>query len=413
MNPSATASLFDDEEPGTGRSMVEVLAQSKPVTKAQQAFHRLVAKIEGQREKLRAWQTYEHRYHQRLAGEMLPLQRDLQNGQRQMAALLDELLSPAAAGPRLGRVQRAKLRQMLLNLVTGLLEDGDDEAMEALHDKHADVPHAQARQSELELTQALLEGVFGMEVGDDHGASSTEELLEHAQRKAMEEAQAQARLAQEREGARLAKRSAASRAKAEAAQAQREQAELEVSQSLREVYRKLASALHPDREPDADARVRRTQMMQRVNQAYDAKDLLTLLGLQLEIEQIDAAHLASVSPQRLTHFTQILRDQLAELEAELEHCTRPFQHMIEPLGRRATLTPALVDQHFSADLANLRAGLRELQGDLVAFRDPARLREFLKHYELEQDDDPEELAEFMSMLDVAAAMPPRKPRRRS
>ena len=413
MNQPMTAPLFDDAEPGPDISLVEVLAQSKPVTKAQLAFHRLVAKIEGQREQLRAWQAFELRYRRRLAGEMEPLQRQLRDGQRQMVLLLDELLGQAAGGPRLGRVQRAKLRQLLLNLVMGLLEDGDDEAMEALHDKHAEVPHAQVRQSEMELTQAMLEGVFGLEVGADHGASSTEELLEHAQRKMIEEARAQARLAHERQDARAAKRSAASRAKAEAAQAQREQAEVEVSQSLREVYRKLASALHPDREPDADARLHKTQLMQRVNQAYDAKDLLTLLGLQLEIEQIDAAHLASVSPQKLAHFTQILREQLAELEAEVEHCTLPFRHLVDPYARRATLTPAIIDQHLSADLANVRAGLRELQDDLVAFRDPTRLREALKHYELEQADDPDELAELMSMFEGAAPTHRRSPRRRS
>ncbi len=412
MNQATTARLFKYEESVPGISMVEVLSQSKPVTKAQQAFHRLVAKIEGQREQLRAWQAFELRYHQRIAGEMEPLQRQLLVGQRQMVSLLDELLEQASGGPRLGRVQRAKLRQLLLDLVMGLLQDGDDEALEALHDKHAEVPHAQVRQSEMELTQAMLESVLGVEVSGDHGASSTQELLEHAQRQMAEEARARARLAQEQQDARAAKRSAASRAKADAALAQREAAELDVSQSLREVYRKLASALHPDREPDPDARLRKTQQMQRVNQAYDAKDLLTLLGLQLEIEQIDAAHLASVSPQKLAHFTQILREQLAELEAEVEHCTRPFMHLVDPYARRTALTPAFVDLNLSADLATLRAGLSELEADLIAFRDPTRLREALKHYELERAQDPDELSKIMSMFEGSAPPLRRSPRRR-
>jgi hypothetical protein len=417
MNRSTTASLFDDDgEPDPGLSMIQALAQSKPVTKAHLSFQRLAAKIEGKRGQLKQWQAYLPRYHQRLAAEMEPLQRELQEGQRHMALLIDELLSQPAPGRRLGRVQRAKLRQLLLNLLAGLLEDGADETMESLYDKHGEVPHARLRQSEMELTQAMLEEVLGMKVGDDHGASSTEELLQHAQRRMMEEAQTRSRLAQERQEARTAKRSGASQAKAEAARAERERAELEVSQSLRDVYRKLASALHPDREPDAGARVRKTQLMQRVNQAYAAKDLLTLLGLQLEIEQIDAAHMASVSPQRLAHFIQILREQLAELEAEVDHCVLPFHQIIGAFRPRAALTPALVDQHLSADLATLRAALRELQADLVTFRDPATLRESLEHYELEQDDDladPDELAELMSAFGAAVPSKRRAPRRRS
>jgi len=52
----------------------------------------------------------------------------------------------------------------------------------------------------------------------------------------------------------VGRRSKASAAKAEAAQARREHSARGVGQSLRDVYRKLVSALHPDREPDAGRR---------------------------------------------------------------------------------------------------------------------------------------------------------------
>ena len=50
-----------------------------------------------------------------------------------------------------------------------------------------------------------------------------------------------------------------------------------MSQSIREVYRKLAGALHPDRESDPQERERKTALMQRVNQAYAKNNLLQLL----------------------------------------------------------------------------------------------------------------------------------------
>ena len=327
MATPTTASLFDD---GLDKDfgLVEVLARTKPITKAQQHFQRLVARIELKREQLKQWQAYALRYNQRLAGEMEPLRNQLRTGQRQMAALIDELLSQPMPARRLGRVQRAKLRQVLMNLVTGLLQDGNDESLAALRDKYSDVSDQQWRRSEMDLTEALLTDVFGLEVDADHGATSAEELLQHAQRKMQERADREAHLAEDRRNDRSAKRSKASAAKAEAARAQREQAAREVGQSLRDVYRKLVSALHPDREPDADARQRKTLLMQRVNQAYDGNDLLTLLGLQLEIEQIDAAHLSSVPPQRLGHYNQILREQLAGLESELERCLQPFRNLL-------------------------------------------------------------------------------------
>ena len=158
------------------------------------------------------------------------------------------------------------------------------------------------------------------------------------------------------------------------------------------------SALHPDREPDAAVRHRKTLLMQRVNQAYDGNDLLTLLSLQLEIEQIDAAHLACVPPQRLDHYIQILREQLAGLESELERHVAPFRLMLGWESNRS-LTASAVDQQLSADIAQLRLAVRALHEDLVAFRDPRRLRESLRHYELEQDiDDADALARLMDVL---------------
>ena len=400
MTSPSTLPLFDDE-PAAPFSLVEVLAQSKPVTKAQQVFQRLVAKIEVKREELARWQAFGLHYQKRFAAEVLPLQASLKDGQRQMALLIDELLTQSTPGRRFGKAQRAKLRQILMNLLAGLLDDDGDAELEALHAKHGGASHAQAQQSELAAAQAILEEMLGVELGDDHAATSAEELLAHAHAKLREHAQAQAQLAEGRQAARTSARSKASRAKEEAAQAKRAQAVQEVSRSIREVYRKLASALHPDRETDPAERQRKTRLMQRVNDAYGAKDLLSLLGLQLEIEQIDAAHLASVSPQRLAHFTQVLREQLVELESELEHCVMPFRL---GAGWGRSLTPALVDQQLNADIAQLQAAIRELRSDLVAFRDPAKLREGLKHYPLESDlDDDPDAGDLIGLLDVFAA----------
>lgn len=209
----------------------------------------------------------------------------------------------------------------------------------------------------------------------------------------------------------VGRRSKASAAKAEAAQARREHSARGVGQSLRDVYRKLVSALHPDREPDVGARQAKTLLMPRVNQAYDANDLLTLLGLQLEIEQIDAAHLSSVPPQRLTHYNQILRQQLADLESEIESWIQPFREIMS-WGQLRPLTVALVDQHLSADIAQLRCAVRELHEDLVPFHDPIKLRDSLEHYEMEQEiDDPGDLAEWIGSLQATARSPRGRSRR--
>jgi hypothetical protein len=379
----------------TRLSVTETLARSKPANKAQERFRKLVTQIERQRERLQQWQDYAQRYNQRVSGELGPLQAKLRTARKQMALLLDELLSVPAPGRRLGRVQREKLRLLLTQLLEHLLQEGDDEDLTTLQDKYREPLDEEDQLLRMEMTREILQGMTGLEIDDDHGARSPEELMEYVQR-TMQEQSENAHHAQEQQRRRSREDSSKDRTSAE--QSERGQAARQVSQSLRDVFRKLVSALHPDREPDPVERQRKNELMQRVNRAYDANDLLTLLGLQLEIEQIDAAHLSSLTPQRLAQYTQILREQLANLETELAHFVQPFVVAMGGGRRDNRLNPSDVDRALSLDLAQMRATLHQLQEDLVAFRDPVRLRRRLAEAEMRSSDpfdDLEEIAELM------------------
>jgi hypothetical protein len=87
------------------------------------------------------------------------------HGQRQLVMLIDGLSGPYRSPPRAG--QRAKLRQLLMSLLTGLLEYGEDTELETLHDKYSDVSREDLRQSQLEMTQDMLQEVFCLDIGDD------------------------------------------------------------------------------------------------------------------------------------------------------------------------------------------------------------------------------------------------------
>ena len=382
--------LFDTPATATALSLTETLARSKPANKAQQRFRKLVTQIEHQRERLKQWQDYAQRYNQRVSGELGPLQEKMRTARKQMALLLDELLTVPAPGRRLARVQREKLRQLLTQLLEDLSQEGDDDELTLLQDKYREPVDEEDRLRQMEVTRKILQGMTGLDIDDAHGARSPEELMEYVQRTMQEQSKNAHQAQQHRRADHPEDRTPAERA-------ERGQAARQISQSLRDVFRKLVSALHPDREPDPVERQRKNELMQRVNRAYDANDLLTLLGLQLEIEQIDAAHLSSLTPQRLAQYTQILREQLANLEAELAHFMQPF--VVAMGGRRDNrLNPSDVDRAISLDLAQMRRTLRQLQEDLVAFRDPVHLRRRLAEAQMPSPDpfdDLEEIAELM------------------
>jgi hypothetical protein len=117
--------------------------------------------------------------------------------------------------------------------------------------------------------------------------------------------------------------------------------------------------------------------MQRVNQAYDKKNLLLLLELQLELEHIDQAAINDISESRLKHFTKVLKEQLGELEQEILQTDDLFrmQFNLDPYER---LNPATIMRQLDYQIAEMALTIRDLKNDLLMFEDIKKLKVWLK-----------------------------------
>lgn len=151
----------------------------------------------------------------------------------------------------------------------------------------------------------------------------------------------------------------------------------EASQSLREVYRKLASALHPDREPDEEERARKTALMQEANQAYAAGNLLALLEMQLQAEQIDKARLQSLDERRLAHYITVLQEQLAELQQETGKLETWFRAAMGA-SPGSGMPARKADRMITAEAQRLRGDLEWLAQHTRLLADPEATREWLR-----------------------------------
>jgi hypothetical protein len=136
--------------------------------------------------------------------------------------------------------------------------------------------------------------------------------------------------------------------------------------SLREVYRRVASALHPDRESDPAARERKTALMQQANRAYAAQDLLGLLEL---LNQGNAPSAAALAP-----YQALLAAQLAALQREVAAAAQAFcdEFGVEG-GARLTPDKALAPlraqaQQLREAIAWQRAALKDLPRDADGVR---------------------------------------------
>jgi hypothetical protein len=404
---------FDDDPAAAGASaaakdaLLAIKTPASAQSKAQRAFNRLIVQVRAQREALAQWQAYTLRHNQRLATELQPLQAQVHAARRALLQLLDQLLTGEAAGPALLKAQRRKLQAVLPSLARLLLEDGPDADIEALFDKYSGVSHADLRQAELVGAASVFGELLGDGLMQGHQAQSLDEMMRHAAQRLADQTQAEQQSAQQARDARQAQaqtqarsQASAKASRADAAQQQKEDAALQASQSVREIFRKLASALHPDREPDPALRQRKTQLMQQANQAYAQNDLLTLLTMQLDLEQIDAQHLAGLPDARLLHYNQVLREQLAALQQAVADQSQPFQMMLAMPSWQRLSGPAAVELALTQDITALQRCLADIEHDSAQLRDPSTRKAAIVR--IARDDPVDEPDPFGTLLMIEA-----------
>jgi hypothetical protein len=335
------------------------------LSNGQKLFNTLVKKIETSRHDLAQWQATMDAYRQKVAGDYLPLLDKFKRLQAAMVLALDQALDRHT----LTRPERRFVAEMICDVAEPLVVASDDAVMKAIYNKHSDIDFDAQEAAAAKSMQAAMSEMFGLEIDEAAKARSPQEVLDQVKLQ-LEKEQL---LEIEREDEAAQRRSQHKKTAKQQAREDRQKADSEqTSQSIREVYRKLASALHPDRESDPAERARKTGLMQRVNRAYDSKDLLLLLELQLELEHIDAATIANLSEDRLKHFNKILKDQLAELEQEIAYLEQPMRQMFR-LPPYQRLAPQGVMPRLLKDIAALQRNIRQIKQDIEI---PANLAAF-------------------------------------
>ncbi|WP_168379263.1 molecular chaperone DnaJ [Acinetobacter cumulans] len=111
---------------------------------------------------------------------------------------------------------------------------------------------------------------------------------------------------------------AGEQAKLKRQQEKQAQAEKLVNQSLKTVYLKIASIIHPDREPDESKKDEKTELLQRANEAYEQEDLFFLLKLQLEVEQSKTGSNKGLSAEQVKFYQQALEAQSHSLKQQIQ-----------------------------------------------------------------------------------------------
>ena len=346
---------------------VSLLPGQPVLSPAHKRFNTLLRQIEQARKTLQTWQNNIPVFQQAFVQQMLPLQTTLRAERRQHLLALDALFDqPGWTG-----AERCTLQALITEGADVLLAaDEDDADIKALYNKHSEVDFDTGQLDLVQSMKGMAEAMTGLDLGEMHGIGSEAELMQRLQERMAADA-----ADQDTASVQPGKKSKSQRPTA--AQQRRDAEAQQATQSVREIYRKLASALHPDREPDEAQRQAKTELMQRVNQAYAANDLLALLELQLQIEQVDASHIANASAERVKHYNKVLAEQLDGLRFEIERVEIDFclEFGIDVAG---PVQPDHLGRLIDHEARDLRSVLARQQADQRRLADKPATRRWLK-----------------------------------
>ncbi|WP_175762777.1 J domain-containing protein [Burkholderia ambifaria] len=348
--------------------------ETASLSKAQNTFNTLVKQIEKRRERLGAWDAVMPAFQKKFVDALLPLEQESTALRIKLLHLLDD----AFLQKGLSKAEQRTLSDLIADMARDLMQVSDDAALKVIYNRHVgsgNVGNAAAKPvPEPTKPEREPEPQSQQQPSEDLDSLSPDELAERMQA----ELDAQFERDMAAHAAREAQRAKRKKApKQSAAQARKEAEQAESSKSIREIYRKLASALHPDRETDPREQERKTVLMQRVNHAYAKGNLLQLLELQLEIEQIDRRAIDGLSEALLARYNGILEEQIRELDQEIQHVENDFRRTYG-IASSTKVAPDTVMRILTRDIAGMQRGNQDLGVALREFEDPDKVRDWLK-----------------------------------
>ena len=164
------------------------------------------------------------------------------------------------------------------------------------------------------------------------------------------------------------------------------------------IYKQLAKLFHPDLEQDEDKKVGKEILMKELVAAYEAKNLHTLLMLELKWIHNETDHLESLTEEKLAIYLQILKEQAANLDHQRNTIFQQPQYAVlaNEFGYAVQRYPVATVQ---TEIKHIETVVKDLNMDIKYFESPMALRhvkEMLKQWKKSRQEFDED--ELMRML---------------
>ncbi len=362
-------SLFSDIPPSkpTKNGLVISKAGKKPLSKNQQEFNKLSQRIEKLQKEIERKQDKFDLAMKMYGNDLYPLKAALMGERRENVIVLWGHFKAKRLAQKDQQILKQIIREQLQTIFAELTDMPDDTIKQIFnqlegedYDKALEQEKEEAKKQMKAALKKMKVDLSDIDTNDmdalqkkifEHNTTMTEEHFEKANFKNQFQKE---------------KKRSAKQIEAEKIQ---EDAEELKKKNIGTIYKQLAKLFHPDLEQDEERKAEKVLLMQELTAAYEAKNLHTLLTLELKWIHKENDHLESLTEEKLAIYLQILKEQVSDLTFQKQEIVYQPKYavLVQEFGWEVKQSPIeTVTQHFlstSFSIEYLKSNLVLLKSD--------------------------------------------------
>ena len=381
------ATLFDDIIPSKNTSLSINTGAKKKLSKNQLAFNKLTQKIEKLNKEIERKNLQFDAALKMYATALYPAQLKVLAARNKLIITLWQIY----LSKKLSKANQRQLKQVLFFHLQESFAQHAIEPSKELQDIFSalsGISYEQVKREEAEMFEDQMKAHFARMKVDIDGIDLKDEvamaakLAEFKQQIEIEEAA--------REEKRMKRKVKKSKSiKQEEYEKLQQAVENAKQKNIGSIYRQLAKIFHPDLEQDAEKKVSKEILMKELTAAYEAKNLHSLLSLELKWIYKESSHLETLADDKLLVYLQLLKEQVSNLEYEKLSIYEQPQYgvLVEQFGPAIQSKPVeIVQQQVNMETATASS----FEEDIVDFKSDKALKHverMIKQWKEERDND--------------------------
>jgi len=311
-----TYSLFDNNIDSDSVGLSISKSNNKVLSKEQIQFNKLSKRIENIRKQIESTQVKLDTLFSYYSEKMPPQYEKYGNGLTAFVMQLNEMHKYL----KFTNTKREKLETLILNnLEKAFVHIMPTDEVKAIYDKFSETSFDEELKKQEGQLKDSMSDMFSKMFGKKVDFSDMD-MSEEAIAKKMAEMQDVFEQVEQNVGDFKTKKRKQTVSQLKQEEKKKQIEELQ-NKNFRLIYTSLAKMLHPDLEIDETLKNEKEELMKKVTNAYNDKDLHTLLKLEIEIIHKENENLERLTDDKLKLLNSALKEQVNELNHELSMVT--------------------------------------------------------------------------------------------